>query len=53
MDIQNISGSDMISGGLNANPRVSAENVKIEKPEPQENITNPEKEKGNFIDTRA
>jgi hypothetical protein len=53
MDIQNISGSDIISGGLNVNPGVSAENVKIEKSEPQENITNPEKEKGNFIDIRA
>jgi hypothetical protein len=53
MDIQNISGSDMVSGGMNVNSRVSTENAKVEKPEPHENIPSQEKEKGNYIDTKA
>ncbi|MBN2400938.1 MAG: hypothetical protein JXN64_00920 [Spirochaetes bacterium] len=53
MDVQNISGSDIVSQGLNVNSRILNENVNTEKQEPQENIVNPEKEKGNFIDIRA
>jgi hypothetical protein len=53
MDIQNISGADMIPGGLTVNSKVSTENVKVEKQEPHENIPNPEKDKGNLIDTKV
>jgi hypothetical protein len=53
MEIQNISGSDMVSGGMNVNSRVSSENTNVEKPEPTENIPSQEKEKGNYIDTKA
>jgi hypothetical protein len=53
MDIQNISGSDIISSGLNINSRVSSENAKIERQEPQENKINMEKVKGNYIDIKA
>jgi hypothetical protein len=53
MDVQNISGSDMISSGLNINSKASSENAKVERPEPQENKINAEKEKGNYIDIKA
>ncbi|MFH0974758.1 MAG: hypothetical protein V1874_03130 [Spirochaetota bacterium] len=53
MEIQNISGADIISGGFNANSRVSGENAKVEKQEAKEETVNPEKEKGNIIDTKA
>ena len=52
MDVQNISGTDIIPAGLNVNSRVTSENVNLEK-EPKENTVNPEKEKGNYIDTKA
>ena len=53
MDVQNISGTDIISSGLNVNSRVTSENVNHEKQEPMENTVNPEKEKGNYIDIKA
>jgi hypothetical protein len=53
MDVQNISGSDIVSSGLNVNSRISHENVKTERQEPQENNSNFEKEKGNNIDIKA
>jgi hypothetical protein len=53
MEIQNISGADIISGGFNTNSKVSSENAKVEKHEVREETVSPEKEKGNNIDIKA
>lgn len=53
MEVQNISGSDIIQSGLSVNSSVRSENIKPEKQEPQENTPKLEQEKGNNIDTKA
>ena len=53
MDIQNISGSDVVINGFNANTRINSENTRIERQETREESNNQEKEKGNYIDTKA
>ena len=53
MEIQNISGTDLISSGLSINSQVSNENVKTEGNEINQDINNPEEKKGTIIDTKA
>lgn len=53
MEIQNISGSDVVSSGFNVSSRISSENVTNEKDEVREETKTTEKEKGNIIDTKA
>lgn len=53
MEIQNISGSDVVSSGFNVNSRITSENITNEKEEVREEIKPTEKEKGNIIDTKA
>ncbi len=53
MEVQNISGSDIISSGMNVNSRITHENANPERQETTENKINPEKEKGNNIDIKA
>ena len=53
MEIQNISGPDIISSGFTVNSRVTSENVKNDKEDYREEVKSAETEKGNFIDTKA
>ncbi len=53
MEVQNISGSDIVTGKLSVNSNISAENSKPEKQPESINWKNPEESKGSFIDTKA
>jgi hypothetical protein len=53
MEIQNISGSDIMTSKLSVNTNITGENTKPEKqPEPA-NEQNTEGSKGRLIDTKA
>ncbi len=53
MEIQNISGTDLISSGFSVNTSISSENVKPEKEPENENRTNKDETKGTHVDTWA
>ncbi len=53
MDVQNISGTDIVSNKISANTEISNENLKTrEEPSPEEGKV-VEENKGNNIDTYA
>lgn len=53
MEIQNISGADIITQRLSVNSSISNENVRPESNTESENNIKPEEQKGKLIDIRA
>ena len=53
MEVQNISGTDIISSKMDVNPRITNENARSERKEIPEAEINPESTKGRIIDTKA
>ena len=53
MEIQNISGADIISQKLSVNTEISNENIRSENQVESENQINPEEGKGTLIDITA
>ena len=53
MDVQNISGTDIISNKISVNTEISNENVKTDEEPVNEESKSVEENKGNSIDTYA
>lgn len=53
MDVQNITGTDIVSNEISASTRISNENLKTEEDPPVEQTRSVDENKGKQVDTYA